>query len=125
MPIRNYVIIDGKKYRAIHGKWIPVPRKPMTVRYTLHDTVDVTYGPGVFKEWQGPIEAPVTPDDASWGTIDDIRTSLAKRQGVTYEDHYGDAYTAHIQGPFPEASLQPVWDGVENKFQIVIKVTVE
>lgn len=112
------MVLDDKRYMTRAGSWRTQTLKPSTVRYTLAGTLDATYGPAAPYEWIGDIIAPVVAQGAVWGTIEDLRTSLAKVQSLSYVDHYGDVYTVHAMGPFIEDSLSPMWDGESNEFRV-------
>jgi hypothetical protein len=123
--MNNYITLDGKKYKTPSKLWQPYGDKPATVKKTLLGATDITYGPAVFKEWRGQIEAPVTAEDASWGTIDDLRTTLAKLEHVTFADHYGAGYMAHVLGPFQERSLASKWDSPSNVIYVQVRIVAE
>jgi hypothetical protein len=119
--MNNYVTFDNYKYKTPATEWKPASSKPSMVRQTLSGALDVTYGPGGFYEWDGNIEGPVTAD-TGWGTIANLRTSLAKRTAITFIDHYGASYTAHAIGPFSEESKTPMWDGAGNRISVRVKI---
>lgn len=120
--VNDYITLDGKKYRVPSKTWEPSINKPETVRVTLSGALDLTYGPSVFKEWIGSIEAPVTPIDSSWGSVADVRTSLAKKSSVTFVDHYGTSYTVAVSGPFRERSISPKWDASTNVILFDVRI---
>lgn len=112
--MNSYITLDGKKYVTVAENWRPpVREKPMMVRYTLLGSLDVTYGPGAPIAWEGEIRADVTPA-TGYGSPSDLITSLMKKEGITFIDHSGTSCTVHAVGPFPQRSLQNVWDGPEN-----------
>jgi hypothetical protein len=122
--MNNYITLDGYKYMTLHGEWVPVRKKPNTVRLLLSGATDVSYGPAAPKEWKGKIIAPITVD-AGWGSVDNLRATFAKRQGLSFTDHYaGGAVTVHIIGDFPEESLTAMWDGAENEFRIPVRMVM-
>lgn len=113
--MNSYITFDGYRYKATHQNWSPAAEhKPSTVRPTLLGGLDATYGPVTILEWRGEIEAPIVAS-APWGTIANLRTSLRKRAGLSFTDHYGQTYTVHAVGPFGERSLSPKWDSPSNK----------
>jgi len=123
--MNSYITLDGKKYKTVHKQWTPGGDKPATLRRTLLGSLDVTYGPGTFNDWQGKIEAPVTPIDGSWGTITDLRTTIAKTSNMSFTDHYGTSYTVHVLGPFQEESRSPMWDGSSNAIYVKMRIVTE
>jgi hypothetical protein len=112
--MRNYIILDGKKYKCPWKAWQPEPVVPSSARLILDGSGHVVFGPTDLKIWTGELEAPVTPEDATWGDPDDLRTSLRKRNTLSFTDHFDVTYTVKAQGPFKERSLSPVWDGESN-----------
>jgi hypothetical protein len=123
--MNNYITLDGKKYKTIHKQWTPGSDKPATLRRTLLGSLDVTYGPGTFNDWQGRIEAPITPIDGTWGSITDLRLTIVKLTSVSMTDHYGVTFTVHILGPFAEESRSPVWDGASNMIYVKMRIVKE
>jgi len=124
--MNNYITLDSKKYFT-HGKsWHPEPITPQTVRVMLNGNLDVTYGAGSLQIWVGEIEGHVTSPGSGYGTIADLRTSLLKKQTLSFTDHYGTTYTVAAQGPFAERSLSVKWDGTGNvifvKTRLIAKV---
>ena len=119
--MNNYITLDSKKYKTMHKAWLPITDKPATLRRTLAGSLDVTYGPGVFNEWQGKIEVPVTAA-TGYGTIADLRTTVAKLTSVSMTDHYGATYTVHVLGPFTEESRSPMWDGSLNMIYVQVRI---
>lgn len=119
--MNDYIILDSKYYTAPFGEFHPERTKPARIRTTLSGSVDVTYGPAVVQAWEGNIWAPVSAS-GSYGTIGDLRTTIAKMQSVSYTDHYGNSHTVHIIGPFRERALTPVWDSIYNKWRVSIRL---
>lgn len=120
--MNNYIVLDGKQYITPAKQWIPIAKKPSTVRYTLEGQPDVTYGPVVPVEWKGVIRVPYTPVTSAWGSLDDLRTSLAQRTFMLFTDHYGVQYTVHVIGEFPEQSITPFWVGPDNDFDVPVRI---
>ncbi len=120
--MNNYITLDGKKYKCPAKQWMPITTKPGTVRYTLLGEVDVTFGSTAIKEWQGQIEGPITPTDNTWGSITDLRTTLAKTTELAMIDHYGTAITVVAVGPFKEDSFMAAWDSPSNHFNITARI---
>ncbi len=119
--MNNYIVLDSYRYLT-KTTWVPLTAKPASVRYNLSGTTDVTYGPAVPVEWAGQVIAPVTRAGAQWGTIDDLRVTLAKRQALDFYDHYDAYYSVHVLGQFIEESLMTMWDDVLNEFWIPIQL---
>jgi len=120
--MNNYILLDGYRYKTIFGSWKTKTSKPATERYTLDGSLDVTYGPASPYEWDGKIIGPVVSDGGSWGTIEQLRVTLAKREALAYQDHYGNAYTVHALGPFEEESRSPMWDAQTNEFLVGVRL---
>lgn len=122
--MNNYITLDGKKYYTPFGGWSPAMiNKPSTVELTSDGSIDVTYGPASFYSWEGEIEGPVTSPGTGWGTVSDLKTTIAKRQTVKFYDHYGvTEYDVHIIGPFSERSYSPKWDSASNIMIITVSL---
>lgn len=121
--MNDYVSIDSKKYHTTARSWRPSPITPSTTRLLLSGNLDAAYGPATLLQWEGEVCGPVTSPGTGWGTISDLRTSLAKRQKLTFVDHYGTSYTGSvITGPFKERSLIPKWDSSDNVIYVLVKV---
>jgi hypothetical protein len=115
-----YITFDGLKYRTSHKTW-KVAIQPMANSRILADgTLDVTHGPTTAYLFTGELMADVTPD-TGFGSVVQLRISLAKKQAFTFIDHYGSTYTIHAIGPFPERSLSPKWDSSSNIFYVTIQ----
>lgn len=120
--MNKYIILDGKKYATNASNWKPVYSKPHTERRTLTGEIDITYGPSTLFAWEGEINAPVTPRDIGWGTIEDLRTTLLKKQAVAMTDHRGGVYDVHCLGDFADRSLINVWDSAVNVFYVNVRL---
>jgi hypothetical protein len=120
--MNDYLTLDGKRYKTKADSWKPVYGKPHTERRTLTGALDITYGPGTIFAWEGEIIAPVTAQGTEWGTVANLRTSLAKKQAVSMTDHYGQTYNVHCLGPHEERSLVNVWDSAVNVFYISVRL---
>jgi len=121
--MNSYITLDGKKYKTPGKVWNPTTQKPATVRYTLLGAIDGTFGAANLCDWDGEIEGPVTPTDGTWGSINDLRTTLAKRAALSFTDHYGNSYTVLCQGPFKETSFSTMWDDASNHINISVRIT--
>ena len=117
--MNNYMKLDGYKYMTPSKNWRPVPSKPSTVRVNLDASIDVTYGPATVHEWVGDIIAP-NAAEGGWGTKATLDATIAKRAVVSFEDHYGDAYTVHVLGSFDAISRSPMWDGASNEWLVAV-----
>lgn len=127
--MRNYILINNKRFMTMGKAWEPSINKPSQVRWLLSGARDTTYGPAVSKEWRGQVEAPVIAapdpgDGTAWGTISDLRTLLELREPVTFVDHYGTSYSADLLGQFRERSLSTMWDAESNVFRIEVRLVV-
>lgn len=115
--MNKYITLDSKKYSTSQDRWIPTIIKPGTVRLTLDASVDASYGPGVIYQWVGEIRADASPA-AGYGSHDDLKATLEKRQGVSFIDHMNDTFIVHITGEFPQTHLVPKWDSSLAFFQV-------
>lgn len=121
--MNNYISLDGKYYFTPFGRWSPpLINKPSTTKVTSDGSTDVTYGPASFLSWEGDIEAPVTAPGSGYGTVSDLMTSLAKRQALTFYDHYNTQYSVHAIGPFQSSSMSPKWDSASNIFLVTVNL---
>lgn len=123
--MNNYVTFDGKKYSTTQRKWEPVRVLPGTDRRTLSGSADVTYGPAPWKEWRGEFRAYTASPPTGWGSIADLRTSLEKRSGVTFIDHFGGSYTVHAHGNFVEQSPSPNWVQADSRIFVTVRLVAE
>jgi hypothetical protein len=119
--MKNYIILDTKQYMTVFGEWQPLINKPSSVRYLWNGNTDVTYGPGLPQEWRGMVRVPVTAS-GSWGSISNMRTTLMKKQSVSFTDHYEETYSVHIIGEITEDSFTPGWDNATNVFHIPVRL---
>lgn len=119
MAFYPYIILDGKKYAATAKSWMPEVKKPSTVRLLADDTVDAAYGPGPLNMVTGEIIARVNETRPGWGSSSDIETSLEKKTGLAYIDHYGAASTVHCDG-YKRRSSSPMWNAPSNKMYYLV-----
>jgi hypothetical protein len=120
--MNNYILLYGKQYKTLASDWVPVWAKPSTDRVTLSGNIDVTYGPAMIVGYTGSIIAPVSAA-SGWGTISDLRTTLAKREVVTFTPH--DSSTSrnvHVLGGFAPTSLMGMWDAASNEWYVEVRV---
>jgi len=122
--VNKYVVFDGFRYTCPFKMWDIQPEKPMSYRYTWGAGIEVTYGPSIFKTWRGSLVARMTPV-ALYGSIADLRISLAKVTFVEFEDHDGVVYHAHAAYAGPEKSFSPKWDGASNAIYIPVIIVAE
>ena len=122
--MNKFIILDSLKYMTKSTDWSLVISKPATARLLLSGQIDVSYGPGVYNELRGTIIAPVAAPEG-WGTINDLRSTLVKMQGLDFTDHYGTEHTAHVFGELPQQSLSPMWDGSSNEFYVPVRLVLE
>jgi hypothetical protein len=120
--MNDYLRLDTKRYKTKAENWKPVYGKPHTERRTLTGELDITYGPGTIFAWEGEIIAPVTPQDSAWGSIVNLRATLAKKQAVYLTDHLGVSYFVHCLGTHEERSLMNVWDSEFNVFYVSVRL---
>lgn len=119
--MNDYIVLDGLKYRTTHKQWQPMIDRPVAIKKLLSGARNVTFGPLMKPIWQGAVRAAVTPE-TGFGSIDDLRTTYNKLSSLTFEDHYGDAYTVVLDRRVNESSFTPKWDGTENKFEVNLTV---
>ena len=122
MAFYDYIVLDGLKYRTLAKQWKPQVNKPATARVTLQGEIEATFGVTNILKWQGIIVAPVTAPAVDFGTVDTLRTSLKKREIVSFSDHYGTEYQVVVTGPFDEQYIQNVWNAVTNKVMITVEI---
>jgi hypothetical protein len=120
--MNDYIVLDGKRYGAIHDTWTPVIERPLMKRRLLSGKVNVKFGPAIFRSWRGGIHVPVTAT-APYGTITDFRTTYAKLTSLSFTDHYGISYTVVLDRTIDERSISPGWDSADNVFPITISLT--
>jgi hypothetical protein len=122
--MNNYITLDGKKYSCPYKQWEMQTEKPMSYRYTWGSGIETTYGAGVFKTWKGNMVARITPA-SGFGSVADIRITLAKTVSLTFIDHYGTTFTVHASYAGPERSFSPVWDGASNAIFFPVLIVSE
>ena len=122
--MNNYIVLDGYKYATHAGNWREEKTKPATERYTLTGVVDVTYGPATPHAWVGEIIAPNTARAAGWGTITELEATLAKKQAVSFTDHFGNLGSVHVLGPHTKRSLMNDWEADSNLYYIMVRLVI-
>lgn len=120
--MNEYITLDSLKYPTLSTDWTSHLVVPSSDAMMLNGEVAVTFGPAARREWNGSIKAEVTARDTGWGTIADLRTTLAKLTTLSFTDHYSSSYTVLVQIAGPEISLSPMWDATSNEFAIKVKV---
>lgn len=123
--MNNYIILDSYWYKTPHPKWIPKIQKIGRDRLTLAGSGDFTYASGTPLTWEGTIVFPENSPGGSWGDRANIIASLKKRQGLSFQDHYGSSYTVHALGSFPVDSRTPMWDGASNEYEVTVVLMEE
>jgi hypothetical protein len=125
MPFQTYILLDGLKYKTLAKQWRPTTLKPAQARLDLMGRLSATFAAAALKRWDGIIAAPTTASDG-YGSIDDLRVSIAKRAMVSFTDHYGTEYPhSVVLGPFEEEHLQNVWNAPSNKVYVRVSITSE
>lgn len=119
--MNNYITLDSLKYKTSAKSWTPLTGAPRSARITLSGALDSSYADSSAMQWYGEIIAPVTAEGAGWGTIVNLRASIAKTQNLTMIDHYGTSYTIIIRVA-EEYSLSSMWDGAENEWHMDVEV---
>ncbi len=120
--MNDYIVLDGLKYRTTHKQWQPMIDRPVVIKKLLSGARNVTFGPAMKPIWQGAVRAVAASPEAGFGTIDDLRTTYNKLVSVQFTDHYGDMYTVALDRRVNESSFTPMWDAVENKFEVNLTV---
>lgn len=125
MAFYNYIILDGKRYATLQKAWEPGMMSPQTTRITLAGDLDATFGAANLFVWEGDIKADITPRAAEWGSPTDIETTLAKKQKLSFTDHYGVAHTVTVSG-YKKRSIQPDYENSDNSlmYSVMIKGVV-
>jgi hypothetical protein len=123
--MNDYITLDGFKYATSANNWKKLLEKPNTVRYTLSGALDITFGSASPIRWVGDVIAPVSARAEGWGTILNLRTSLAKVTSVVFTDHYADSFTVFSVAPLQERSLMNRWDDTNNVFFVPVELVFE
>jgi len=123
--MNDYITLDGFKYATSANNWKKLLEKPNTVRYTLSGALDITFGAASPIRWVGDVIAPVSARSEGWGTISDLRTSLAKVSSMVFTDHYADSFTVFSVAPLQERSLMNRWDDTNNVFFVPVELVFE
>ena len=121
--MNNYIILDGRKYMTISGQWAPSTARATQIRPLLSGRDDVTFGPAPRKYWDGTIVAPITPVDASWGSVGDMRTSMNKMSVLAFSDHFGVGVSVVLVNPNNEVSYVPDWEQPDNEIKFSVQLT--
>lgn len=116
----DYIILDGLKYTTTHKTWRPALLPTVSSRIILNGSLDATWGPSQYV-FSGEIVAPVTPVTPEHGSINDLRTTLAKTSILNLTDYDGSVYQLVLVGSSQERSLSSKWDMPKN----IIYVTVQ
>lgn len=121
--MNNYITLDGLRYKTPWKAWgPPTIVNPGTVRLMLNGSLDATYGQGTVYTWTGEIIGPAIPEAGEYGDIDDLLASLREKNGLSFTDHLGNAFTVYVRGEIKQRSMSPVWNSEEN--EIYVNVTL-
>lgn len=120
--MRNYITVDGLKYVTSSANWRDGEVNPRTVTRLLSGAGDATFSNSTYMAWKGEIECPVTPRSAGWGTLTTLQASFRKKTVLSFEDHYGTAYTVTLGPMLDKRSLLPIWDDPNNKFFVTTEI---
>jgi len=123
--MNDYITLDGFKYATSANNWKKLLDKPNTVRYTLSGALDITFGAASPTRWVGDVIAPVSARSEGWGTISNLRTSLAKVSSILFTDHYGNRYNVFSVAPLQQRSLMNRWDDTNNVFFVPVELVYE
>ena len=118
--MNNYITLDGKKYKTTAKSWKPSVIIPNTIRFNLDGSLDATFGPATIYQFDGTIMAPVTAP-TGYGSVDNLRASLQKRQILTFIDHYNTTYSI-VSTNYTEYSLSPKWDNTTNEIGFAVQL---
>jgi hypothetical protein len=113
--------LDGLNYRVLHKTWKPALMPLVSSRLLQSGGLDATWFATPQYIFTGEIVAPVTPE-TDYGSIDDLRTTLAKRQKLGLVDNYGEEYHVVFMGPNSERGLSQKWDDVNNVFYVTVQL---
>jgi len=116
-----YITLDSNKYTTVANNWEESAVTPSTSRMLLNSAHDSTYGPATMLMWSGEIKIDVSENREGWGTIATLKATCQKKQRVTFTDHYGNSYNAHLKG-YKQRSLSPMWDGASNVMYYTIAI---
>lgn len=119
--MNDYISIDSKKYTTLHRNWEESALTPSTSRILLNGGYDSSFGPSTKIVWNGEIRIDASEARAGWGVIADFKTVCKKKDRVTFIDHYGNSYDAHLKG-YKQRSLSPMWDGASNVMYYVVMI---
>ena len=123
--MNNYIMLGTKRYRTPADAWEPTTVTPRTVRVLQDGSLDATFANVTIYEWNGVVEASVTPD-TNFGTVAELQTQLATKGSVSFQDHYGTSYSvAYISKSGPLKSRTPMWDGTSNTVSFEVTVMAE
>jgi hypothetical protein len=115
--MRDYIILNGLKFRTAAENWEPNEERPMVIRRLMSGGSNVTFGPSTFTGWRGTVLVDVTPAP-DFGSIDHMRITYRLRQALEFLDHYGNEYQVVIDRGVGEKSISPMWTAVDNVFRI-------
>lgn len=131
MAFRDYIVLNGYRYKTPARSWKPTTERPATARLTLMGNLEATFGAGALKKWEGTIaavhgeEAPGPADGTLYGNIFTLRQALQQRSLLMFNDHYGDGYQVVSMGPFDETMLHNVWNALTNKYYVRVTLVAK
>jgi len=116
--MRNYITLDGKKYKTQSADWADGQVNPRTVTRLLSGAGDATFSAAQYNAWKGTIICPNTAEGTGWGTMPDFLASSQKKSTLAFEDHRGVAFTITLGPTLDRRSLLPDWESAYNEFYI-------
>ena len=123
--MNNYIMIGSYRYKTPADSWEPVTTTPRTIRILQDGSIDATYANITIYEWNGIVEASVSPE-TNYGTPAQLKTSLDYKGSVSFQDHYGTSYpTAYVSRSGPLKSKTPMWDGNSNVVSYEVTIVAE
>ncbi len=119
--MRNYVTLDGKKYKTQNANWVETEVNARQVARLASGRGDVTFVSSAYFVWVGTLVAPISAA-SGWGTKADLAAAFRKKTKLAYEDHLGAAYEVAIGSKMEKRSQLPDWDNAENAFYIYMEI---
>ena len=119
--MRNYVTLDGYKYKTQNANWVETEVNPRQVTRLASGKGDVTFGPLTYFIWVGTLTAPVSAP-TGWGTKATLAATYKKKTVLAYEDHLGVSYSVAIGSKMEKRSKLPEWDNADNDFYVFVEI---
>lgn len=88
----------------------------------MNEELDITWGPATIYIFQGEIIADNLPGSEARTHIVELRASLAKRNKLSFTDHYGNQYSVVAIGPFPEKAISPSLRSLSNLIYVTVQL---